>query len=484
MSKKLTFLILILVALFSTPMISQSLDWTFGNNGFKALSSNNFHNLFQTSAGKILVHYTSNDTINLDSTFLTRLNIDGSIDMTYGNQGSITLHKHIGSPYGVNLLTSNGILLSDESFLTSNGTQIMKITPNGAIDMTFGNNGYLDINMDFTSFEGQIKIQKWGNNQIMAFGHKKSSNPLLSQTSMLLYNMDFTPSTSFNNGLEYLFNQVNQPVFEELARGVFRSSTGQVRVLAEHPIADAIVTLNNDGTRSNINSITGGGFSVISPYILSNDNQLLAGFFVPPNLSNNFQSFNSYVYLDEDGSGFGGSIGGVRHIWTFSDNSHLLASYGNDYNGLYKTKVNSFSTLDSTFSINGQYLNPNYSHYQKILIQNNDKIIVAVNGGLIRLTNTSTNTNEPTKTDFNVQVHPNPVLSSNVQLQYTIEKSGKMETSLFGMDGRHIAIFPTISRVSGTYNQILELPKNLATGIYFLKIQFDNQVITRKIIIQ
>jgi uncharacterized delta-60 repeat protein len=119
-----------------------SIDRSFGNNGFVHTDIGFNDRLMQLaidSAGNIVV---SGLTGSIPSVVLARYKSDGALDASFGSGGKVTtsLEGNDASPSSLHILPDNTILLSG----SDNGNAfVMHLNTNGALDQTFANQGVL-----------------------------------------------------------------------------------------------------------------------------------------------------------------------------------------------------------------------------------------------------------------------------------------------------------------------------------------------------
>lgn len=130
-------------------MYSQSgvLDTSFGNNGIVSTVINGSYNLAQTSVvqpdGKILIAGEAGEPSPM-TLAVARYNTDGSLDSTFGNDGTLLIQVGSAKSYARNIM-----LQADSKILIGAYTYddiaadfaIVRLNENGALDNSFGNNG-------------------------------------------------------------------------------------------------------------------------------------------------------------------------------------------------------------------------------------------------------------------------------------------------------------------------------------------------------
>jgi len=119
-----------------------AIDSSFGVNGFVQHTfdqRNTGHDYVLQPDGKILCCgiQASSNAGSQQFPFIARYNSDGSVDSTFGTNGSTKI-----SSYGANSF-GNIFLMPDGKIICSNGPLAMRFLTDGSIDASFGNNGGL-----------------------------------------------------------------------------------------------------------------------------------------------------------------------------------------------------------------------------------------------------------------------------------------------------------------------------------------------------
>jgi len=125
-----------------------SRDTTFAPNGVRQLNLNRFYQptvfeLKELENGKLLVGGRYYDPTFQENTFVARFDSDTNLDRSFGLQGAVRISIPDGSAYSqVTVIQPDGklVLGGAWTFLGSN-TLLMRLTPRGRFDVTFGTRG-------------------------------------------------------------------------------------------------------------------------------------------------------------------------------------------------------------------------------------------------------------------------------------------------------------------------------------------------------
>jgi uncharacterized delta-60 repeat protein len=190
-----------------------ALDMTFGNQG-KMLDAGNVINGGSVSVqadGKIL---TITDSFNQTMPArISRFNTDGSIDLSFGNNGRVLLHDPaINGYYGnIEFQADGKILVFGSMYLNGYFTSVFlikRLNYDGSLDVSFGNNGYVTTNFsnaeNFRNEIADLLVQPDG--KIVAVGltaTEDTNSPdwdLDTSFALARYLPDGSPDLSFGNG--------------------------------------------------------------------------------------------------------------------------------------------------------------------------------------------------------------------------------------------------------------------------------------------
>lgn len=199
-----------------------TLDTSFGTNGKKFIRLNTTdtgsiaYNIFRSNNKIILV---GADGINLNpptrTFYVARLNMDGTLDTTYGSNGRVLKSFNNDNTNYIQAVRDEADNVYIGSWCknpnaTTTSTRLMKVTSNGTIDTSFGTNGvatYVFLNIA-GHYNEMIKSIAVGSNGIymggyiheIGFSYEEYASGFLSK-----FNMNGTPDLTFGNNGFYTF---------------------------------------------------------------------------------------------------------------------------------------------------------------------------------------------------------------------------------------------------------------------------------------
>ena len=272
-----------------------SFDTTFGTTGREQLAVpfptyEEVKKSVVQSDNKVVV-LTKMFVNNLYFSGIQRFNADGSPDASFGSNGKVGLGFYFTDFDALAVDNANNIIVSGYTALSSG--VILRITPAGALDPTFGDQGitYLEESLDFIPRINSIKIQS--NNKIVLAG-----------------------GNNVNNIVDYLLIRLN-------ANGTLDNTFG-----------------NNGISMVGLDDVS----EMITAIEVLNDGKIVGVGFTEENFGNDFQAvilkFNSVGLLDP----------------TFNGNGKFLTNTGVDFylNGDVKVQndgkiLSTFETLSDNF---------------------------------------------------------------------------------------------------------------------------------------
>lgn len=133
-----------------------------------------------TADGKIIVtgyiqNYADQTGANWD-VFVVRINGNGSLDTTFGNNGSLIINLGSSDSPGFPLIQPDGKILIPASTGASGRTIVLlRLMPNGQFDSTFGSNGRANIDIPGYSNEGLSSLALDAQGRIVGAGEARNS---------------------------------------------------------------------------------------------------------------------------------------------------------------------------------------------------------------------------------------------------------------------------------------------------------------------
>lgn len=182
------------------------IDSSFGDNGIVLLDINGTNDYAFASAiqsdGKIItVGYTTNTDSDIA---IIRFNSDGSIDNSYANNGIFIYDYGFGNDEGWAIIISSdgnafvGCKITNESL--EDDYAVLKITEEGILDNSFGNNGITVTDIGGTDAIRDIKLQSDG--KILITGTSSDDVGGFYDKTLIRYNVNGDLDSSFNsNGI-------------------------------------------------------------------------------------------------------------------------------------------------------------------------------------------------------------------------------------------------------------------------------------------
>jgi uncharacterized delta-60 repeat protein len=143
-----------------------SRDLTFKNSSIANAVNSGFSGMIQQSDGKILVRGLKGDINSLtdyNNYALSRFNSDGSVDNTFGTNGSIATNLNQQSYFGTFSESNGKIYLAagvKQSGSVQSPLQLNRYNSDGSVDSTFGTSGAVILDSTATSSKSVASIQQ------------------------------------------------------------------------------------------------------------------------------------------------------------------------------------------------------------------------------------------------------------------------------------------------------------------------------------
>ena len=235
-----------------------SLDTSFGTNGIATpdvnLHRNTANAISLLDDGKILVSGTEHSFTGAGNVFkflTVRYNSDGSIDTSFGTEGSVATDLGLGLnfSYGMTVQDNGKILVSGTTISHTYNWEfsIVRYNPDGSLDTSFDGDGIVTTNITGSS-EYAYDVQVQADGKILLVG---SSNGGLngSDSTLVRYNIDGSLDTSFGRDgivttdIAGSSNSTNSLALQDDGKIVL---VGQATINANNDIA--LIRYNADGT--------------------------------------------------------------------------------------------------------------------------------------------------------------------------------------------------------------------------------------------
>lgn len=264
MYKNIFSLILILYTMAAAFAQPPRVDLTFNGNGRSLIeftpNTDTVTEVLIQSTGKIVLAGTSNkDTFSTAQTSyfsLTRLNTNGTIDPTFGNQGKVSVDfsgsAHQDDVYAAALQPDDKIVLAGFIHITQGGNllwAVMRFNPDGSVDNSFDTDGKVTLSLLGSPSNQAFAVTVAPSGEVVVAGTYWNGNSLqtgvvrLSSTGSVLGTM-----TNFQDGGAAGYNQPNavrvQPDGKIVTGGYFKPGGQNVYNIK-------LVRFNPDGTQDN-----------------------------------------------------------------------------------------------------------------------------------------------------------------------------------------------------------------------------------------
>jgi uncharacterized delta-60 repeat protein len=506
---------------------SITLDGTFGIGGKKIESMVAGDDIIIStklqSNGKIVVAgsltYSPNGNI-----ILSRFNIDGSLDNSFGINGKIltSLINEVPFNSSLKIQSDDKILITASLFNSSSNFDFAtsRYNSNGSIDTSFGINGTVttDLGNLTSDFANAIEIQS--DNKIVVSG-----------TTMINFQSDFAVvrylpngilDTTFGNNGTFTCNIGSfntTPTSNESSRCIKFSSDGKIYIggstNAQEILSDAynfaIIRLNNNGSLDNS---FGVGGKVITDFSrnenffkldLTNDNKLIVSgssqTYQQQQPASNKTAIAKYQENGDLDISFGINgkllldVDGIIYDFIIQPDNKILGC-GYIFNNstildFLLIKLKSDGGIDTDFNSIGYIrtdFNMDLDGANSLVIQTDGKIIcggASKNNTKYDFSLCRYNVQNLSTTQFNnskFSISPNP-FNESINLKFNFNQDGSLTIDLFDSNGRKIDNLLSNKNFQSGDNEIkLDLPETLCKGIYFLNINNGNEISTIKIV--
>jgi len=448
-----------------------------------------------------------------DDFALRRYDSDGHIDTSFGYEGQVTtaVGAYYDDCYDVMLQPDGKIVAAGKS---DNGTNddfaVVRYNSDGTVDQNFGISGIATADF-FGNIDNAQAVLLQPDGKIIAAGNSIGFNPYF---AVARFNSNGTLDNSFGTGGE-VFTFLS--AYGAFAADAALQSDGKIVVAGSASNGDnddiALVRYESDGSLDNtfgINGIVTTNIGVANDdaytlLIQSDGKILVAGssdsssgtlhtiallrYNSDGTLDNTFSNGGIYSVSLSSGSNV------INSIALTNDDKIVVAGTVNEYS-LYKFMIGRFSSNgnpDSTFGDNGFVftLIGEDAYANDLKIQSDGKMIAAgssFNGisddfAVSRyLTDFAVSSSNTVVQSQYLKVYPNPIEGDEVTIQFSLTKNESVRISLLNLNGQVIGNFSFQDQSCGYDQQRLELPSNLESGIYFIRVQTEDGISIAKMV--
>ncbi len=435
------------------------LDTTFGNSGIVTTLVGDHCSAASVAVqpdGRIVVAgttYATPGNILQSDIMVVRYNTDGTPDESFGNDGIKIINLNQSQSINAMLIHNNGNITLGGSFtLLSNPNLdtfgLIRLTPEGNLDLNFGSNGYV-----YTPniYRGEIMdLQFIDGDDIIAVGRRHIINNYL----MVRYNINGQVVNSFGSS----------------SNGIVEVTLNDIALLHK-----CVIASNNHI------------YAVGATYNNTKYNAFVTKYTSTGIIDNTFGN-NGLIIRD-----FGSDVAGQEKYGFAKDvcldnNNNLLIGYSVGLPTNYDFALESYDlsgNLNLSFGTDGYFtttFGPGHEYFSTMLVQPDNKIVMAGNKGLQVLTrvNNEANLGNPdlALVDRQIALTPNPFADSDAVF-LRIDKSGVLSVDLIDLRGVRIATLISAKKLFGETNlEKLDLGRfALPRGIYLLKVRMDNQIV-------
>ena len=475
----------------------------------------NVHLLQSDEKIDALLEQSTQKTIALtEDSRLIRYNTNGTIDTSFGVNGVVNtsnINFYFSSSFLSIALDGDKIILVGTD-ATASYRSLFKLTADGQVDTSFGNNGLLVLDNPTISQSVIDRIRVLNGKIYIAYDYY-SAESIANGTSNSYYglmrlNLDGTIDTTFgDNGIFYKnFNYYSTTDYE-FPNDIRLDSLNNVLITgvllnreSNYSSVVATIKLNQNGVLDT--SFGGNGVVISTPtgatrnwgtdLFITNGNKYLVNCDVT---EINGQRHSCLVQLNTDGS-LDTSYGtnGVldlqnRYIYNIiaqqPDGKILVATNLNAQFGI--TRYSTAGTLDNSFGANGVLSTPIYyfSSIRNLIVLQNGKLLVggsAYNGSSnvlaqARYINLNLSNPEFGQAEQAVNIYPNPV-SSNFMVRSSSQLASSLSVvNLLGQEVYHTSLQGSETQIAKTWP---------GSGLYLVKIyDTNNQVLeTHKVVFE
>lgn len=437
-------------------------DNTFGTDGMFTTVIDSLIGAFLTTdnSGGVIVAYTAGSTW-VQHTQLMRLTPEGQPDPSFGPDGSgstgpVPGVSNVGRIHG---LADGGMLL--EVNTASSGIALVKCGADGVRDMSFGTEGKVTCPLSqLISVAGEANVLDDGRIFFTGSGYDMLSVSWASTGFAARFLANGLPDTSFAE------NGVSSQSYPDFPGSVFYLYAD---LLPDGSIylggmADSLATDQYTMARTNAAGVWDTAFAgTAGPLLYGNGNSLD----LP---QSNFMFMTDFAVLPNGKPMSFATYGGPP---AYEDRIELIRYAPN-------------GSLDPTFGDMGHlYIGEPGGKSAKLIVQPDGKLLACgmwlrdnePGFGCVRLAaDDPTGIAQPLRlSNASLSVFPNPA-HGHTTLQYTTTSTGRVALSLMDGQGRMCQRWgPKGSRTIGAHHETLDLPASLAPGLYYIELKSDQE---------
>lgn len=253
-------------------------DLSFATNGiytapFPSGPFNFFSGYAQSADGSIYFTYSPTST----TTVLTKLTSNGTLDNTFGNNGELVLNYSTYNNTSLTIQSDNKIVLvCTHSDANNSYTDVIRVLQNGQLDNTFGNNGIALIPNLFygtTDYGSAVHGLLLQNNKLIVYGNY-STSPNLYQTDYLIYRLNSNGSidSSFGTNGKITTTRFMKPFIDNLSNIVTFSD---LDIKKYNPNGQPLTSYGNNGVQTLNFPISNSVPFIFRRAILDSSNRIL-----------------------------------------------------------------------------------------------------------------------------------------------------------------------------------------------------------------
>lgn len=494
------YFLLVLLSFVTANSQNFGLDTTFGNNGKTILS---------VTLAPIKVFFENNKYIFIYHNGASSVNYDGTLNTAFGNNGYISFNTgSTNENYIVNgsKIINGNIYVYGQKSITSNVNKdgfIIKLSLSGIYDSSFGINGKSIIN--FGENEETINdLNSNALNQIYIIGTRNSRIFLSKINFNGLVNTDFDPTGYKIYSLNQFESSRGVNLFFQLDKILLVGNSIYPATASNNTKYLIIVKVDENGILSSnfgvngikevvLSSNTSCAFSIRKSF-LKDDNELYFELLGSCSYNSLFNKLYKYNFSDNLLSDLNDlPVSNVKFEINTENKIFITGAASCNYDPCGRSyvmnKKNSDGTPDLNFNTTGSYsyrfgpISDDYS--STFYIHDDGKILIAGyttnNGnfgvpntpglGIIRITNTPLNTDNFNENKL-FKIYPNPA-SSLFYIENPLKKDVE-KIEIIDLNGRNVNIY---ENVDGSINV-----ENLESGVYFVKIFYENKFNIQRLI--